>query len=136
MKPPIIWFESDQVAYMTRQRLFPWWLLLVSTVLQAEEIVLPGMGDNEMHWLPVDPYMSSSAYSAATRNNLRVLGRSAIEGLTDLGIPESVIGVTGSAVRLFSGEEITLFNSQNLSINTNNMVDDGGGAFMNYSVGW
>lgn len=111
-------------------------LLFSITALHAEGIVLPGMGDDEMRWLPVDPVMSPSAYSAATRNNLQVLGRSAGEGLNDLGVPSSVIGVAGSAMRLFSGEEITLFNGQNLKINTGNVNQDGGGAFMNYSVGW
>ncbi len=111
-------------------------LLLSSSTLQAEGIALPGMGDDEIHWLPVDPMMSSSAYSAAARNNLRVLGRSAGEGLTDLGVPQSIIGVTGSAMRLFSGDDITLFNGQNFSINTNSPVREEGGAYMNYSVDW
>ena len=111
-------------------------LLLRTAVVQAEGIVLPGMGDDEVRWLPVDPVMSPSVYSKAARNNLRVLGRSAGEGLSDLGVPQSVLGVTGSEVRLFSGEDITLFNGQNLSINTNSPVEGDGGAFMNYSVDW
>ncbi len=111
-------------------------LLFSAAVVQAEGIALPGMGDDEVRWLQVDPMMSPSSYSAAARNNLRVLGRSAGEGLSDLGLPRSVIGVTGSAMRLFSGDDITLFNGQNLSINTNSPVRDEGGAYMNYSVDW
>lgn len=121
---------------MKRVALLLFLLMNASALLQAEGIALPGLGDDEVRWLPVDPMMSPSAYGAATRNNLRVLGRSAGEGLNDLGIPQSVIGVTGSAMRLFSGDDITLFNGQNLSINTNSPVAEDGGAFMNYSMDW
>ena len=120
-------------------RFLPTLVMLLSTTatIAAGDIVLPGLGEqNSIRWLPVDDKMSSSAYREATSNNIKVLQGSVNEYIKSTGVPEGVIGVTGSAIRLLSGDDITLFNSQGLSINNSNINDSNRGAFMSYSVDW
>jgi len=112
-------------------------LLSTTATIAAGDIVLPGLGEQDsIRWLPVDDQMSSSAYREATSNNIKVLQGSVNEYIKSTGVPEGVIGVTGSAIRLLSGDDITLFNSQGLSINNSNTNDSNRGAFMSYSVDW
>ncbi len=121
---------------LTLSRLF--WLLLLLPLqsVALDDITLPGLGeDKPQQWLPVNQDMSLPQYRAATRNNIRVMGSSVNEYLSATGIPRSMVGVAGSTMKLLSGEEITLFNSQGLSVNTN-QADGDGGAFLNYSLGW
>ncbi len=122
---------------MNRITPLPVLLLVITSGAIAEGVVLPGLGDSdERRWQSVDDQMGLSAYEAATRNNVKVMGSSIGEYLKITGVPEGVLGATGSAVRLFSGEEIKLFSSQGLSINTRGGGEEDGGAYLNYSVDW
>lgn len=111
-------------------------VLMTSEAPAQGDIALPGLGEqDDRRWLPVSGEMSPSAYQAATRNNIKVLGGAMGEYLADTGVPDSMVGVAGTTIRLFSGDEITLFNSQGLSVNTKDAADEGG-AYLNYSLDW